>query len=102
MKCIINRKLEFSQRVYFLLKKQVTKLYQRPMCFDASTSNSHESILQEEKFQKGNTSIRLVFTGTQYLQKFTLPVMYSVYYQKWLKRSRLKVSFFEKTSKSIS
>ena len=61
MKCIINRKLEFSQRVYFLLKKQVTKLYQRPMCFDASTSNSHESILQEEKFQKGNTRHKASF-----------------------------------------
>ena len=73
MKCIINRKLEFSQRVYFLLKKQVTKLYQRPMCFDASTSNSHESILQEEKFQKGNTSIRLVFTGTQISTKIHTP-----------------------------
>ena len=51
--------------MYFLLKKQVTKLHQRPACFDASISSSYESILQEESFKKATPEIRLVFASTQ-------------------------------------
>ena len=54
--------------VYFLLKKQATKLYQRPMCFDASASNSYESILQEQKVLKS-----LVFASTQTSRMICIP-----------------------------
>ena len=54
--------------MYFLLKKQATKLYQRPMCFDASASNSYESILQEEKVLKS-----LVFASTQTSRMICIP-----------------------------
>ena len=50
---------------YFLLKKQVTKLHQRPTCFDASISSSYESILQEENFKKAILEVRLVSASTQ-------------------------------------
>ena len=58
-----NEKLEFSQRYGVLLVKEtkkVTKLYQPPMCFDANTSNSYESILQEENILKSQRKVRLV------------------------------------------
>ena len=49
--------------VWFLLKKQVTKLYQRPMCLDVSTSNSYE----RKSFK------RLVFASTQISTRIRTP-----------------------------
>ena len=60
MKCEYKQEIKnlVNTSVHFLLKKQVTKLYQRPMCYDASTSNLYEGILQEENVLKSKARVK--------------------------------------------
>ena len=76
--------------------KQEIRIYINVLCVLTPVHQIHMKAFY------GKKKLRLVFASTQISAIICTPNNALSYYQKYLKQNRLKILFFEKTSKNIS